>query len=164
VPAPYFISLKNISPKPVAALEVTLYGGNGAKLLTAYPEGHWGNPLVEPDGTFRLSMHTSTVYKPVAVNEYRPAQSRTIEITCVVFTDGTFEGKPGYAEWMASQRIGNRIQLDRTLRLIADVLESAELNTAQAPVDFRLAVLALSGDADKSYTEEIRSRFPMFNE
>jgi hypothetical protein len=164
VPAPYVIFLKNISPKPVEALEVTLYRGDGSRLSIAYPEGYWEHSLIEPDATCKISMHTSAGYKPVAANEYRPTQSRTIEITTVVFTDGTFEGKPGRAEWMAAKTIGNRIQLDRTLRLIANVLESGELNTAQAPVDFRLALLAMSSDADKSYTEEIRNRFLMFDE
>jgi hypothetical protein len=164
VPAPYVITLKNTAPKPVEALEVTLYHGNGSRLSVTYPEGSWEHPLIEPDAVFRMRMETSAGYKPVAINEYRPTQSRTIEITTVVFTDGTFEGKPGRAEWMAAKTIGNRIQLDRTLSLIAKVLESDEVNTAQAPVDFRLALLAMSSDADKSYTEEIRNRFPMFDE
>jgi hypothetical protein len=164
VPAPYIILLKNIASKPVEALEVTLYRGNGSKLSIAYPEGHWGDPLMKPDATYRFSMETSADYKPIAPNEYRPTQTRTIEITTVVFADGTFEGKPGRAEWSVSQTIGNRLQLDRTLSLMANVLGSGELNTAQAPVDFRLALLAMSSDADKSYTEEVRTRFPMFDE
>jgi hypothetical protein len=164
VPAPYVIFLKNSSPKPVEALELTLYQGNGSRLSTAYPEGHWEHPLIESEATYKIRMDTSADYKPVAVNEYRPTQSRTIEITTVVFTDGTFEGKPARAEWIAAKTIGNKIQLDRTLGLITNVLWSGELNAAQAPVDFRLALLAMSGDADKSYTEEIRNRFPMFSE
>lgn len=164
VPVPYRIFLKNVASKPVQAMEINVYKGMRAWLVMAWPEGGWGRPLIETGATYRIEMPSGGDYKAVAEGEYRPNQSDTVEVTTVVFADGTFEGKPRLAERMAAKNIGNRVQLDRVLTLIDNALESHEPNTAQAVANFKHAISSLEVVTNQSYWAELRNRFPMFDE
>jgi hypothetical protein len=79
----------------------------------------------------------------------------------VVFTDGTYEGKPYPAAIKRAEDIGHRQQLDKVLSLIDAALVAA--NTDSAIGEFKAAVSSLDIVAGSTSLDQIESEFPTLN-
>jgi hypothetical protein len=85
----------------VLALELNTYSGE-QMLFLRWPQGTWEHPLIEPGGT-----HEEDLWSAGAASDsygYVPEQSTSIEVNTVVFTDGTYEGKPYLAAVTKARR------------------------------------------------------------
>ena len=123
IPTPYRISLRNLSPKSVLALELNTYSGE-QMLALKWPQGTWEHPLIEPGGTHVEDLWSAGRGQTTSYG-YVPEQSTSIEVSSVVFTDGTYEGKPYLAAVIKAQSAGSKTQLKRVLRLLQGVKDSA---------------------------------------
>lgn len=162
IPSPYRIFLRNLSYKNVLALEVNTYSGN-QMLLLKWPQGTWDHPLIEPGGTYEEWM-PSAGHGQTTPFGYVPEQSTGIEISTVVFTDGTYEGKPYLAAVTKAQVMGSRTQLKRVMSLLQTVWESADNTDVDALTRLRELVSLLSEDADPAQLKELQGQFPTLSE
>jgi hypothetical protein len=104
IPTPYRISLRNLSHKSVLALELNTYSGE-QMLFLKWPQGTWEHPLIEPGGTHEEDLWSAGRGQATSYG-YVPEQSTSIEVSTVVFTDGTYEGKPYLAAVTKAQTVG----------------------------------------------------------
>jgi hypothetical protein len=157
VPSPYRIFLRNLSHKNVLALELNTYNGE-QMLLLKWPQGTWDHPLIEPGGTYEEEM-PSTGRGQTTPDGYTPEQSTSIEISTVVFADGTYEGKPYLAAGTKAQMMGSRRQLRRVLPLIQTALVSMDSGDGNVLTKLKEAVSLLSEDSDPSQLNDLQGQF-----
>jgi hypothetical protein len=160
LPSEYRIILKNISDKDIYGLEITSTGGQGGFSLK-WPSGQWDHPLIEAGREYKTKMPSGSRYRSLNSTDYVPEQSPIIEINSVVFTDGTYEGKPYPAAIKRAEDIGHRQQLDKVLSLIDAALVAA--NTDSAIGEFKAAVSSLDIVAGSTSLDQIESEFPTLN-
>jgi hypothetical protein len=158
VPAPYRISLRNLSNKPVLALEVNSYT-EGKKQLMIWPQGAWDRPLIEPGGGYEVGISSEAPGRMTDYG-YEPAQTSSIEVTTVVFEDGTYEGNPFLAAGIRGNMMGCKVQLGHALPLLKTALEATEGGRVGALLDMKERALALSEEVDASRLKELQDQFP----
>jgi hypothetical protein len=161
VPSPYRLSLRNLSDKPVLALEVNSYSGDQMLFLT-WPQGTWDSPLIEPGGACEVGM-TSQGRGEATTYGYVPEQSTSIEINTVVFEDGSYEGAPYLAAVTRGQMMGSKAQLGRILPLLQAALESTDGARVSALLDVKERVLAISEEVETARLKELEGQFPNLN-
>jgi hypothetical protein len=155
LPAPYRLSMKNLSNKNVLAVEVDTYAGE-QMLQLQWPQGGWEHPLIEPGATYEMEVpskgrgHTNA-------DGYSPEQSTSIEVSAVVFTDGTYEGKPYLAAVTKAQVAGSKTQLTRVLRLLA----GPDRNSVTT---LKEAVSLLSENSDPDQLAKVQRQFSMLSQ
>jgi len=157
VPSPYRIFLRNLSSKNVLALELNTYNGE-QMLLLKWPQGTWDHPLIEPGGTYEDEMPSKGRGQTTS-DGYLPEQSTSIEISTVVFADGTYEGKPHLAAVTKAQMMGIRRQLKRVLPLLQTALVSMDSGAGNVLTELKEAVSLLSEDADPSQLNDLQGQF-----
>jgi hypothetical protein len=162
VPAPYRIFLRNLSHKNVLALEVNTYDGE-QMLLLKWPQGTWDHPLIGPGGSYEEEM-PSAGHGQTTSYGYVPEQSTSIEISTVVFADGTYEGKPYLAAVTKARMMGSKRQLRRVLPLLQTAWESTDGRDGNVLTTLKEAVSLLSEDADPAQLNELQSQFPTVDE
>ena len=155
----YEVILRNTSGKAVNALEVQTLQGGGPELSTM-PQGKEGQPLIPPGGTLKITAHLANRATP-GPNGYAPQllPNQTIEISVVIFDDGSFEGASRPAVAFTGFQKGRKIQLRR----VVDVLQSALNADASAPnnlANVKSAVAALDLEADSEAVNDLRGKFP----
>lgn len=161
LPLPYRIIIKNTSVKAVQALEITAYKERKMLFLT-WSSGTWNHPLIGAGREHNLEMPSDGWPEGFSPSEYLPDQSQIIEISTVVFADGTYEGKPFLAGVQRAGMLGNRLQLDRVLPLIQNALDATDFNSALSR--FKEAVSALDEIVEHASSEELTSQFPTLSE
>lgn len=161
LPLPYKIQLKNMSDKEVQSLEIVTSNGRGNSVLK-WPEKTWDYPLIGPWQEYRESMPSERVYKSLPESGYLSEQLQIIEINTVVFTDGTYEGKPYLAGSQRAAALGSKMQLDRILPLIENALDAADVNAALD--QFKEDVSSLDEIVDPTSFEVLMQEFPTLNE
>lgn len=120
------ISLLNQSDKDVMALAVDVTAST-KRLMMSLPRGVEGKPLIEAG-----RVHELRVAAPLRAREtmggYEPftLSNQRIEITTVVFADGTFEGDPSAAARFKSVRANEKAELSRLIPLLENAMISPD--------------------------------------
>jgi hypothetical protein len=161
-PTPYRISLKNLSHKSVLALELNTYSGE-RMLALKWPQGWWERALIEPGGTHEEYL-VSAGHGQSTPYGYVPGQSTTIEVSTVVFTDGSYEGKPYLAAVTRAQTMGSKTQLRRVLQLLQSIHESTADLDENALTGLKKSVSLLGEDVDPNQLKELQDQFPTLDE
>jgi len=162
IPTPYRISLRNLSPKSVLALELNTYSGE-QMLFLKWPQGTWEHPLIEPGGTHVEDLWSAGRGQATSYG-YVPEQSTSIEVSTVVFTDGTYEGKPYLAAVTKAQAAGSKTQLRRVLQLLQSVKESTAGFDENPLTGLKKAVSLLSEDFEPNQLKELQAEFSTLDE
>jgi hypothetical protein len=162
VPSPYRILLRNLSYKSVLALEVSTYNRDYVNLLK-WPQGTWDRPLIEPGGTYEEELPSAGQGR-VTDNGYVPEQSAAIEISTVVFEDGTYEGKPYLAAVTKANMMGSKAQLVRVIALLQAAREPAGELNVRTMTGLKEAISVLSEDADPGQLKDLQAQFPSLDE
>jgi hypothetical protein len=161
-PNPYRISLRNLSPKSVLALELNTYSGE-QMLFLRWPQGTWEHPLIEPGGTHEEDLWSAGRGQATSYG-YVPEQSTSIEVSTVVFTDGTYEGKPYLAAVTKAQMAGSKTQLRRVLQLLQSVQESTDGFDENPLTGLKKSVSLLNEDFEPNQLKELQDEFPTLDE
>jgi hypothetical protein len=162
VPTPYRISLRNLSNKSVFAMELNTYSGE-QMLALKWPQGTWEQPLIEPGGTHEEDLWSAGRGETASYG-YVPDQSTSIEVSTVVFTDGTYEGKPYLAAVTRAQTAGNKTQLRRVLQLLQSVQESKTDSNENPLTGLKRSVSLLSEDVEPTQLKKVQHEFPTLDE
>lgn len=158
VPSPYRLALSNRSHKPVLALEVRTYSGD-QMLLLKWPAGTWDRPLMGAGGTCEVEMPSAGRGQTKA-HGYVPEQSTSVEVSTVVFEDGSYEGEPYLAAVTGAEMSGSRTQLGRVVRLLRTAREAAEDDTAGALPGLKEEVSRLGEDAGAAQLNTLHGQYP----
>ena len=98
------IRLKNNHKETITAFAITVSGTATIREDFAYSEVHFG---IEPGETFETSY-------PVSPSSEVP----TIHLLAVLLKDGTDDGNSKVAQQIKDQRLGQKLQILRTLRIL----------------------------------------------
>jgi hypothetical protein len=161
-PTPYRISLRNLSHKSVLALELNTYSGE-QMLALKWPQGTWDRPLIEPGGTHEEDLWSAGRGQATSYG-YVPEQSTSIEVSTVVFTDGTYEGKPYLAAVTKAQTAGSKTQLRRVLQLLQSVEDATSGFDEKPLTGLKKSVSLLSEDFEPNQLKELQDEFPTLDE
>ena len=158
-PSPaYILTLRNLSDKPVLAmgLDMTFDGRPGP---TAFFPGEEGRPLIPAGGTVEqwvramMARRTPTGFAPSAAN------STTIHIRSVVFSDLSYEGDVKDACFAENSVIGRKAYLTQALSLLDQQLLEKFSDDIEAARQFKAKFEALSyevGDATSSVSSSCK--------
>ncbi len=151
------ISLRNQSDKDVMALAVNVTRSANRE-MTSMPRGVEGSPLIEAGRVKELQI-AAPLRGRETIGGYEPFTSanQRIEITTVVFADGTFEGDPSSAASFKSIRASEKAELLRLIPLLENAISSTEdireaLNSLERNVRFPSNHTATDRGATKSPT------------
>ena len=161
-PTPYRISLRNLSSKSVLALELNTYSGE-QMLALKWPQGTWEHPLIGPGGTLEEDLWSAGRGQATSYG-YVPGQSTSIEVSTVVFTDGTYEGKPYLAAVTRAKMVGSKTQLSRVLLLLQSVQESTAGFDENTLTGLKKSVSLLSEDFEPNQLKKLQNEFPTLDE
>jgi len=163
IPSPYRLALSNRSHKRVLALEVRTYSGE-RMLLLMWPDGTWDRPLMEAGGTCEVEMPSAGGGQTTAYG-YVPEQSTSVEVTTVVFEDGTYEGEPYLAAVTRAERVGSKTQLGRVVPLLRTAREAADGGDLKSVlVGLKEDVSRLGEDAGAAQLKELQNRYPTLSD
>jgi hypothetical protein len=147
--------LRNVSTKPVLALEVEIWQ-DGRPRLTHLEQGKEGETLILPGGTFELMARLATQAVPGPNgNAPEALPNQSMEIASAVFADGSYEGESDKAMAFIGFQKGRKTQLGRVI----DLLEKAA-NGSIEPSSLKEELTALNIEADPAAIEELHGQFP----
>lgn len=155
----YNVVVRNVSPNNVSAMRVLVMQG-GRPRISSMPQGKEGQPLIVPGATYEFSSRVAIRATP-APGGYTPEilPDQVIEISSVVFADGSFEGDSEAAIAFAGFQKGRKIQLARVVHLFERSL--AATGSAPSTLDWLKAeIAALSLEADSAAVQELLGRLP----
>jgi hypothetical protein len=151
------ISLRNQSDKDVMALAVNVTASTNRE-MTSLPRGVEGKPIIEAGKVHEMQI-TAPLRGRETIAGYEPftIASQRIEITTVVFADGTFEGDPSGAASFKSIRASEKAELLRLIPLLENAMISTEdvtdsLKNLERNVRFPSSGAAPGRDANNSPT------------
>jgi hypothetical protein len=155
----YEVVVRNVSTKNVSALQAQVMQGGRVRISTM-PQGKEGQPLIVPGGTYEFSSRVATRATP-APDGYAPVilPDQVIEISSVVFDDGSFEGNSDAFSAFAGFQKGRKIQLAR----VVDLFEKSLAASDPAPStlgSLKAEIAALSLEADSSAVQELLGKLP----
>jgi|GEM_PF-1069768 len=144
----YRVQFRNLTNKNISALQVDVLRG-----VTTLFQGKEGRPLIEQGGI-------SEEYLPAVKAELRggsyvpgTAESNTIVIRSVVFSDGSFDGEAESACRFESFTVARRLWLSSVVRFLDDELANLNENDSTAASQLKERFLALhyedSGESSK---------------
>jgi hypothetical protein len=166
IPSPYQITFTNNSKKKVYGIEV-IANNHSPRRSAGWLNSNCGNALIEPGGYYKAVFPSAVDgdYKRISANEYQVAriENPRMEISTVVFVDGTYEGEPQYAAVLNAEAIGARHQITRVLPLIENAIASGNAD-ALVIAALRESITALDADVQLSDSEELRRRLNGFDE
>jgi hypothetical protein len=128
----YKLSLRNLSNKNVAALQVEVYEGSRLR-LSGSPHGQQGLPLI-PAGAVLETNVLGAKDTAMTRTGYQPASPpyQMIVVSTLVFEDGSFEGDSSHALRINARRTGERIQLARAVAALKRTLDATGLTAPDA--------------------------------
>lgn len=135
LPEPYRVSLKNSSSKNVLAVQLNSYK---LREFTAL-RWHGGDrlrALIEAGDVYRMEM-LSEDRACADADGYRPTQTDRIEISSVVFADGSYEGTAGLAALIRAKSLGHLQPLSRVVELFNSWNDRDNLSPAEIAYHFR---------------------------
>ena len=149
------ISLQNNHKKTITAFAIRVSGTATIREDFAYSEVHFG---IEPGETFETSY-------PVSPSSEVP----TIHLLAVLLKDGTDDGNSKVAQQMKDQRLGQKIQILRTLRILEREGQSrkdlkttksdlvAALNSSESETLVTLSELSPISRSDNQLSDELKA-------
>lgn len=163
LPDPFQLELKNNSEKSIRALEIATRKRKST-LSIQWPQAKsWDRSLIEAGGTYKLVVASAGRNQTVN-SEYVPDQTTIIEISTVVFADGSYEGKPYLAATKRGEDVGSKQQLERVLHLLEAALESTEVAPKQTLLNLRQDAALLSEEIDIVWLKKLQQNFPTLND
>lgn len=129
----YQLTFHNSSGKQVVSLALNLFA-DGKVRTSSQPHNLDGRTLIEPGGTYKRGVRLAQRTQPAGVG-FAPNTifEQTLEISCVVFRDHTYEGDAGFAARIITGRRGKEAQVRRIIHILQQV--------QQAPTDEEAAAL-----------------------
>ena len=149
------IRLKNNHKETITAFAITVSGTATIREDFAYSEVHFG---IEPGETFETSY-------PVSPSSEVP----TIHLLAVLLKDGTDDGNSKVAQQIKDQRLGQKLQILRTLRILEREGQSrkdlkttksdivAALNTNESETLVSLSELSPISRSDNQLSDELKA-------
>lgn len=162
LPEPFHVELKNNSQQAVKALEINTYRGQ-TMLFLHWPQGTWERPLIEAGGIYHAQV-TSAGRNQTVTSEYVPDQSLIIEISTVVFVDGSYEGRPYLAAVQRGETMGSKIQLTRVLRLLEAAIGNPEKEWGHILRQLKDDAASLSEEVSPASVDNLKRSFPTLND
>jgi hypothetical protein len=158
LPEPYQLSLKNRSGKDVLAIQINSHKGGRFSALRWHEEGR-SRPLIKAGGSYRVAM-LSEDRACAGTDGYRPTQSDRLEISAVVFADGSYEGTSGLAALIRAKALGHVQHLSRVLELFNSWGERDNLSPAEITYHFRSVASGIEETAEPHLLNELQSHLP----
>lgn len=149
------IRLQNNHKKTITAFAIRITGSAVVKEDFAYSEVHFG---IEPGETFETSYPASP-----------GSEAPTIHLLAVLLNDGTDDGNPKVVRQMRDQRLGQKIQILRTLRVLEREGQSrkdlktiksdvfAALNAGESETLANLSELSPTSRSDNQLSDELKA-------
>lgn len=150
------LTLTNLSQKRVRAVALqTLSGGRRRSSMMAMQ--FEGKVLLEPGGTYERKVGITDGRTSEA--DFAPQSFDGVVVAAVVFEDYTYEGDANDAYLKFSMDEGERLQLPRLLRLIADARAGAGSDAAGAAGKFKAALAALDDAAPQTSVDALLAAY-----
>lgn len=160
-PGAYRVSLRNNSEKNVLALQYNTYK-NHRFLFLKWVENSPIRPLVKAGEVYNLEA-SSEDQKCGEADGYRQSQADRIEVTSVVFADGSYEGDSGLAGLIRGQALGNKNHLERVVAALSN-LGSGEPDTGQLIFQLKYLHDTLEEAAPPYLVDSLRNGMPPTND
>ncbi|HLG17372.1 MAG TPA: hypothetical protein VJH03_23200 [Blastocatellia bacterium] len=155
----YKLALRNVSAKPVIAIEVHILR-EGKAAVTSTPRGERDAPLIEPGATYQATIAAGGDGR-MTKRGFRPKPPAGILIRTVVFRDGSYEGDAVSAAHVRAGRAGRKLGLARLLSLFQDVAaERTDSDPARTLAKLKAAASAIGDDFDDVIVEELLAEVP----
>jgi hypothetical protein len=149
----YTAAFLNNSSKAVVAFSWELTA-DGMKQKTGMPQRPNGGKLIEPGETLEVRIS--------GINPTKQAASIVLQITAVIFEDGTYEGNPYDAGFYRAAALGRKLQVQNVISLLAKAQEN-EVNIAV--IDKLIEqVSALPREVDEIAFQKLLTEFPTLSE
>ena len=158
LPEPYRLILSNRSDKEVLALQINTFK-NYKFLELKWHAGERLRPLIKAGASYSIAM-SSEDRSCAEPDGYRPRQSDRIEISAVVFTDGSYEGTPGLAVLMKALALGHQQHLSRAMELLDSWSGREDLTPAEITYYFKSLAGGLEEIAEPYMLNELQTSFP----
>ena len=158
LPEPYQLSLKNRSGKDVLAIQINSHKGYEFSALRWHEEGR-SRPLIKAGESYRMAM-LSEDRACAATDGYRPTQSDRLEISAVVFADGSYEGTSGLATLIRAKALGHVQHLSRVSELFNSWGERDNLSPAEITHYFRSVADGIEEMAEAHLLNDLQIHLP----
>jgi len=141
----------NNSAKPVASFSF-FTSVDGRRAVMGAPMSRTGLVLIQPGETYQQTFRYSTTLSPVSTGEVPPVVSNLVlNITSVVFTDGSYEGDSYPVATFLAGKLGEKAQL----RAFLDRVRAGGSISSESDVEAAISAVNLDGLA-----AEIIKKFP----
>ena len=156
----YRIILRNQSNKTIVGLGVDVVA-DGRVQLSSRPRGIDGQPLIPAGKEYWLTVGAPNRAQPT-VDGYVPTSpsDQQIQIKCVVFDDGTYEGDAETAATLRGYLAGEKMILPRLIPLLESALNSSNTKLMEVLRNLESQVSSVSSDADPQVVQTLTSEFP----
>jgi hypothetical protein len=141
----YRLSIRNLTTKPAVMFFLKAYKDSQFS-WSKRQEQQDGSAVIEPGDTFVFTAPGSSG-STASDAGWAPPSIDTIELTAVLWDDGTFEGEPGEVEAALLSYIGRRAQLDRVVAMMQRVGESLAAPDAKARLKAHFETLPVRVDS-----------------
>lgn len=158
LPEPYQLSLKNHSGKDVLAIQINSHKGGNFSALRWHEESR-SRPLIRAGDSHRIAM-LSEDRTCANTDGYRPTQSDRLEISAVVFADGSYEGASGLAALIRAKALGHARHLGRVSELFDSWGERDNLFPAEITYYFRTVADGIEETAEPHLVNDLQSHLP----
>ncbi|HYP02403.1 MAG TPA: hypothetical protein VER76_19590 [Pyrinomonadaceae bacterium] len=158
LPEPYRVSLKNNSSKDVVAVQINSYK-LGQFTALRWRGGDRLNALIKAGESYRMEM-VSEDRACAGADGYRPTQTDRVEISSVVFADGSYEGTAGLAALIRAKSLGHIQPLGRVVELINSWNDRDNLSAAEITHYFRSIANGIEEVAEPSMLNDLLSNLP----
>ena len=151
----YRVTIRNLTQKAAVMFFVRAFASD--RLALSGRQGHQdGSPLIEPTGTFEFFVRGSSHANPTA-NGWAPQSLDLLELSAVLWDDGTFEGEAEHVATSLLSYVGRRAQLRRVVDIMKNVAAS-NLDLAATISRLRKQFEELPLQIDDSMREEALDR------
>ncbi|HZG51426.1 MAG TPA: hypothetical protein VEZ40_04755 [Pyrinomonadaceae bacterium] len=158
LPEPYRLSLKNSSDKDAIAIQINSYKLGEFTALKWHADARL-HPLIKAGQSYRMEMASEDL--ACAGNDgYRPTQTDSIEISSVVFADGSYEGAAGLAALIRAKSLGHVQPLTRVMELFNSWGERDNLSPAEITHYFRGVANGIEEAAEPHLLNDLMSNLP----
>jgi hypothetical protein len=148
----YRFSLKNISPKPIIALDIWTGNGGIGEASLDFTGKH---SLIPPGETYDQINSSSTL----EIERYG------LTIKMILFSDGTYEGDAKAATRYLAQRDGKKVQSVKLLPLIEQALKVSDEELPEVFEKLEAGLWQMQEAMDKaSAIEFLKVKYPAFDE
>ncbi len=139
----YSLSLKNISSKNIAAMEIFVFVGNERR-IGSQPQGKEGKPLIEAGAVFKTDLRGAE--DAVRTQQgYVPSSPRdqSIVIGTVIFDDGTYEGDVQVVAEFKARRLAHKMQLTQVSVLLHNAMKAGDADALAAAENLKRQISSM---------------------